>query len=119
MTNPTDYQKSDTESKSTTPVKGSSIVIQQVKVSNDGIFLLLKAYTKSVTFLPSRLLAKKDISLAYGQIIAANQDWFQVATKLNHPMVYEAKNLESSDVDFSHLTLKEGDILGTILQIHE
>ena len=119
MTHHNAYQNLDTASKSITPVKGSSIVIQQVKVSKDGIFLLIKPYTKSVTFLPSKLLAKKDISLAYGQIIEANQDWFQVATKLNHPMVYEAKNLESSDVDFSHLTLKEGDILGIILQIHD
>lgn len=119
MTHPTDYQKSDTESKSTTPVKGTSIVIQQVKVSKDGIFLLLKPYTRSVTFLPSKHLGKKDISLACGQIIEANQDWFQVGTKINHPMVYEAKNLESSDVDFSHLTLKAGDVLGTILQIHD
>lgn len=119
MTDHTSSQKSGTESRSTIPVKGSSIVIQKVKVSKDGIFLLLNPYTKSVTFLPSAILGKKDISLAYGQIIPANQEWFQVGTKINHPMVYEAKNLESSDVDFSHLTLKEGDVLGTILQIHD
>lgn len=34
-------------------------------------------------------------------------------------MIYEKKNLESLDVDFSHLMFKDGDVLGSILQIHD
>ena len=92
-------------------------MIQKVKVSEDGLDLLIKPFNKSVIFHPSDPLKKKDISLAYGQTIIAYQEWFQVDTKRDHPMIYEKKNLESLDVDISHLTLKEGDVLGSVIAI--
>ena len=92
-------------------------MVQRVKVSKDGLHLLIKPFKKSVIFHPSEHLKKKDFSLAYGQTIIAYQEWFQVDTKRDHPMIYEKKNLESLDVDISHLTLKEGDVLGNVIAI--
>ena len=117
MTTNEDFPSSDIASRSITPEKGSSIVVQRVKVSKDGLHLLIKPFSKSVIFHPSERLGKMDITLGYGQTIIAYQEWFQVTTKHDHPMVYEKKNLESLDVDISHLTLKEGDVLGSVIAI--
>ena len=117
MTTNEGFPSSDIVSRSITPEKGSSIVVQRVKVSKDGLYLLIKPFTKSITFHPSESLWEKDIILAYGQTIKAYQEWYLVATKHDHPMLHEPKNLENLDVDVSRYTMREGDILGDVLSI--
>lgn len=118
MTDPTDYQNSDTQLKSITPVIGSSIIIQKIVVNRYGIRLYVTPYTKYVTFAPTVELQEKKDLIFSSTTLYPGQNFIPLKTAYNHPEMYGTTGKkENNDEDILPLKLKEGDSIGILTQI--